>query len=102
MIALQVWSCHLTQDANFEKFLFFFLILHLILEKVKKFLAKSSLLQKLSAETSRESGNPLMTLNGANVEGKYFLMSNQAEILTESAFSKALELLPVTFNNLKY
>ena len=38
----QIWSCHVTQDANFE-FFYFFLILHLILGKVTKFL-----LQKLS------------------------------------------------------
>ena len=33
----QLWSCHFTQEANFENF-YFVLVLHLILEKVTKFL----------------------------------------------------------------
>ena len=37
MPALQIWSCHVTQEANFENFLFVS-ILHLILGKVTKFL----------------------------------------------------------------
>ena len=44
MPALQIWPCHVTHEANFEK-INFFLILHLILGKATKFL-----LQKLSAE----------------------------------------------------
>ena len=39
MPALQIWPCHVTQEANFEKLLAF-LILHLILGKVTKFLVK--------------------------------------------------------------
>ena len=39
MPALQIWPCHVTQEANFEKKLFF-LILHLILGKVTKFLVE--------------------------------------------------------------
>ena len=39
MLALQIWPCHVTQEASFEKFLFF-LILHLILGKVTKFLVE--------------------------------------------------------------
>ena len=42
MPALQIWPCHVTQEANFKKILFF-LILHLILGKAAKFL-----LEKLS------------------------------------------------------
>ena len=42
MPAPQIWPCHMTQGANFEKF-YFFLILHFILGKVTKFL-----LEKLS------------------------------------------------------
>ena len=38
MPALQIWSCHVTQEANLEKKIIFFLILHLILGKVTKFL----------------------------------------------------------------
>ena len=37
MPAHQIWSCHVTQEANFENFLFVS-ILHLILGKVTKFL----------------------------------------------------------------
>ena len=37
MPALQIWPCHVTQEANSEKNLFF-LILHLILGKAAKFL----------------------------------------------------------------
>ena len=37
MPALQIWPCHVTQEANFEK-VYFFLILHLILDKAAKFL----------------------------------------------------------------
>ena len=39
MPALQIWPCHVTQEADFEKN-YFFLILHLILGKVTKFLVK--------------------------------------------------------------
>ena len=39
MPALQIWPCHVTQEANFEKF-YFFLILHLILGKAAKFLVE--------------------------------------------------------------
>ena len=36
MPALQIWPCHVAQEANFEKS-YFFLILHLIFEKLKSF-----------------------------------------------------------------
>ena len=39
MPAHQIWSCHVTQDANFEIF-YYLLILHLILRKVTKFLVE--------------------------------------------------------------
>ena len=39
MPALQIWPCHVTQEANFEKN-YLFLILHLILGKVSKFLVE--------------------------------------------------------------
>ena len=37
MPALQIWPCHVTQEANFKK-IYFLLILHLILDKAAKFL----------------------------------------------------------------
>ena len=39
MPALQIWPCHVTQEANFEK-IYFFLILHLILDKAAKILVE--------------------------------------------------------------
>ena len=51
----QIWSCHETQNASFENFLFC-LILHLISEKVTKFLVKSSQLQKLPAKNLSGGG----------------------------------------------
>ena len=39
MPILQIWPCHVTQGANFEKF-YVFLILHLILGKAARFLAE--------------------------------------------------------------
>ena len=39
MLAHQIWSRHVTQEANFEKFLLFS-ILHLILGKVTKFIGE--------------------------------------------------------------
>ena len=39
MLAHQIWSCHVTQDAEFEIF-YFVLILYLILRKVTKFLVE--------------------------------------------------------------
>ena len=40
MPALQIWPCHMTKEANFEKF-HSFLILHLLLGKVAKFLVEN-------------------------------------------------------------
>ena len=40
MPALQIWPCHVTQEANFGKN-YFFLILHLILGKAAKFLVEN-------------------------------------------------------------
>ena len=40
MPAHQIWSCHVTQDVNFEKF-YLVLILHLILGKVTKFVVEN-------------------------------------------------------------
>ena len=39
MPALQIWPCHMTQEQISKKF-YFFLILHLILGKVTKFLVE--------------------------------------------------------------
>ena len=40
MPALQIWPCHVNQEANCEKKFYFFLILHLILGNVTKFLVE--------------------------------------------------------------
>ena len=55
MPAHQIWSCHVTQDAEFEIF-YFLLILYLILQKVTNFLVENSLLQKLSAKKPHGGG----------------------------------------------
>ena len=55
MPAHQIWSCHVTEEANFEHF-YFVLILHLILGKVTKFLVENSLLQTLSAKNLTGGG----------------------------------------------
>ena len=48
MPAHQIWSCHVTQDADFE-FFYFVQILYLILGKVTKFLVeKLSTLEVIS------------------------------------------------------
>ena len=39
MPTLQIWPCHITQEANFEK-MYFFLVLNLILDKAAKFLVE--------------------------------------------------------------
>ena len=45
----QLWSCHLTQDPNFENLLF---CLNLILGKVTKFLVEKLFISEVSAKTS--------------------------------------------------
>ena len=53
MPAPQIWSCHMTQEANFTKF-YFFLILRLIVGKVTKFLVeKLSTSEGYQPKTSR-------------------------------------------------
>ena len=49
--AHQIWSCHVTQDANFELF-YFVIILHLILGKVTKVLVEKL---STSEEISKKS-----------------------------------------------
>ena len=55
MPTYQIWSCHVTEEANFE-FFYFVLILHLILGKVTKFLVESSLLLCISQKNSQGGG----------------------------------------------
>ena len=56
MPALQIWPCHMTQEANFEK-VYFFLILHLILDKAAKFLVeKLSTSEVISQKPHRGGG----------------------------------------------
>ena len=59
MPALQIWPCHVTQEANFKKKLFF-LILHLILGKITKFLVeKLSTSEVISQKPHGEVENTL-------------------------------------------
>ena len=55
MPADQIWSCHVSQEANFEKFLFV-PILHLILGKVTKFLVKKLSTSVVSAKNLTGGG----------------------------------------------
>ena len=52
MPALQMWPCHVTQDANF----YFFLILHLILGKAAKFLAEKLSTSKVISQKPHGGG----------------------------------------------
>ena len=66
----QIWPCHVTQEANFEKF-YFFLILHLILGKSAKFLVeKLSTLEVISQKPHGGVGgkHPHPVLLGLRVE----------------------------------
>ena len=47
MPTLQIWPCHVTQEANFEK-IYFFLIVHLILDKAKFLVEKLSTSEVIS------------------------------------------------------
>ena len=53
MLALQIWPCHVTQEANFEKF-YFFLVLYLILGKVAKFLVEELSTSELISQKPHE------------------------------------------------
>ena len=52
----QMWSCHVTQVANFEKF-YFVLILHLILGEVTKFLLEKLSTSEVISQKSHGGGN---------------------------------------------
>ena len=54
--ALQIWPCHVTQEANFEKILFFPNFAFNIRKSYKISSRKSSLLQKLSAKNFTGGG----------------------------------------------
>ena len=57
MPALQMWRCHVTQEANFEKILLL-LILHLILGKAAEFLVENLSTSKvISQKTSQGAEN---------------------------------------------
>ena len=63
MPALQIWPSHVTQEANFEKN-YFFLILHLILDKAAKSLAeKFSTAEVISQKPHVESTPPPQCFN---------------------------------------
>ena len=59
MPALQIWPCHVTQEANFEKKKYFLLILHLTLGKAAKFLVgKLSTSEVISQKLMGERKTP--------------------------------------------
>ena len=55
MPALQIWPCHVTQEANFEKN-YFFLILHLILGNVTKFLVENLFTSEVISQKPHRGG----------------------------------------------
>ena len=55
MPAHQIWSCHVTQDVNFEKF-YLVLILHLILGKVTKFVVENLSTSEVVSQKPRGVG----------------------------------------------
>ena len=55
MPALQIWPCHVTQETNFKKF-YFFLILHLIVENVTKFLVEKLSTSEVISQKPRGGG----------------------------------------------
>ena len=72
--ALQIWPCHVTQEANFEK-IYFFLILHLKLGKATKFpVERLSTSEVIIQKTSqgRGTGNPpsAFRVNNKNYEAE--------------------------------
>ena len=60
MPAPQIWPCHVSQKAIFEKKIIFFVIMHLILGKVKKFpVEKLSTSEVISQKPHGGSKTPL-------------------------------------------
>ena len=55
MPAHQIWSCHMTQEANFKK-VYVFLFLHLILRKVTKFLVGKPSTSKVISQKPHGGG----------------------------------------------
>ena len=55
MPAHQIWSYHMSQEANLENF-YFFLILHLILGKVTKFLVEKLSTSEIISQKSHRGG----------------------------------------------
>ena len=56
MPAHQIWSCHVTQDADFENF-YFVLILYLILRKAIKFLVEKLSTSELIGQKPQGGGD---------------------------------------------
>ena len=78
MRAIQKCTCHVTQEANFEKKNYFFLILHLILEKVTKFL-----IEKLSTSeviSQKSVNNIVSTGNIKRIVDKFHTCWNKSSI----------------------
>ena len=57
--ALQIWPCHVTQEANLEKN-YFFLILHLILGKAAKFLVEKLSTSEVISQKPHEGWKTLL------------------------------------------
>ena len=58
MPTLQIWPCHVTQEANLKKN-YFFLILHLILGKLTKFLVEKLYPSKVISQKPHGGGKHL-------------------------------------------
>ena len=71
MPALQIWPCHLTQEANFEK-IYFFLILHLILGKAAKFLVEKLSNSEVISQKPHWGGKHPPVLLGLNMKELFF------------------------------
>ena len=66
MPALQIWPCHVTQEANFKK-IYLFLILHLTLDKAATFLVeKFSTLEVISQKPHGGGKHPPVLLGLTN------------------------------------
>ena len=90
MPAHQIWSCHVTHEANFE-FFYFVLILHLILGKVTKFqVEKLSTSEVINQKPQGRWKTPGLALrvkaqNGSHLYEKYSVFPT-VTIFFKSAF----------------
>ena len=95
MSGLQIWPCHVTQEANFEKN-YFFLILHLILGETAKFLVeKLSTLEVISQKPHRGGKHPpvLLGLSFAHLLSLYTMMTTETRKM-KCNFQKHSHVMP--------